>query len=70
MASVSSKHPLPQPWTNVLHRDLHQDPSEVSSAEGLYLTMADGRKVIDASGGAAVLPKSLTVRSIEIDESF
>ena len=38
----------------VLHRDLHRDPLQVVKASGLYLTLSDGRKIIDASGGAAV----------------
>ena len=38
----------------VLHRDLHKDPYEVAEASGLYLTLSDGRRIIDASGGAAV----------------
>ena len=38
----------------VLHRDLHKDPYQVVEASGLYLTLSDGRQIIDASGGAAV----------------
>ena len=38
----------------VLHRDLHQHPYEVAEASDLYLTLTDGRRIIDASGGAAV----------------
>ncbi|MCJ1310504.1 hypothetical protein MMC25_004168 [Agyrium rufum] len=38
----------------VLHRDLHTKPEDVVSASGLYLTLSSGRKVLDASGGAAV----------------
>ena len=38
----------------VLYRDLHQYPYEAAEASGLYLTLTDGRRIIDASGGAAV----------------
>lgn len=38
----------------VLHRDLHHDFPEVVQGEGNYLILKDGRKVFDASGGAAV----------------
>ena len=38
----------------VLHRDLHNKPLQVVQASGLYLTLSNGRKIIDASGGAAV----------------
>ena len=38
----------------VLHRDIHTPPLQVTSASGLYLTLSDGRKIIDATGGAAV----------------
>lgn len=38
----------------VLHRDLHHEFPEVSRGEGNYLILNDGRKVFDASGGAAV----------------
>ena len=38
----------------VLHRDLHKQPEQVVSATGLYLNLPDGRRVIDATGGAAV----------------
>lgn len=38
----------------VLHRDLHVDPHSVAEASGLYLTLSSGKKIIDATGGAAV----------------
>lgn len=38
----------------VLHRDLHHDFPELLRAEGHYLYLKDGRKIFDASGGAAV----------------
>ncbi len=40
--------------THVLHRSLRIDPEFAASGEGLMLTLADGRRVIDAAGGAAV----------------
>ena len=38
----------------VLHRDLHKYPEQVVEASGLYLILSNGRKIIDATGGAAV----------------
>lgn len=38
----------------VLHRDLHKAPWHVVEASGLYLVLSDKRRIIDASGGAAV----------------
>lgn len=38
----------------MLHRSVHHPPYEVVSAEGIYLTLSSGRKIIDACGGAAV----------------
>lgn len=38
----------------VLHRHLHKPPKRVISAQGNYLTLEDGRKIFDATGGAAV----------------
>ncbi|KAJ0165262.1 putative aminotransferase [Colletotrichum tanaceti] len=38
----------------LMHRSLVQHPSMVESASGVYLNLANGRKVIDACGGAAV----------------
>lgn len=42
------------PKSAVLHRDLHHDFLEVARGEGNHLILEDGRKVFDASGGAAV----------------
>ena len=42
------------PLSAVLHRDLHKEALEVVEAEGSYFTLANGRKILDASGGAAV----------------
>ncbi|OBR04751.1 Aminotransferase class-III [Colletotrichum higginsianum IMI 349063] len=38
----------------LMHRSLVQHPSMVESASGVYLNLANGQKVIDACGGAAV----------------
>lgn len=38
----------------VLHRHLHDPPERVVSAKGNYLTLENGRKIFDATGGAAV----------------
>ena len=40
--------------SSVLHRSLHHDPLKVVSASGLYLTLSNGQKILDATGGAAV----------------
>lgn len=46
--------PIKNGKSAVLHRDLHKHPYLVVSASGLYLTLSNGRQIIDASGGAAV----------------
>jgi adenosylmethionine-8-amino-7-oxononanoate aminotransferase len=38
----------------VFHRSLHADPISVIGANGNYLHLDDGRKLLDATGGAAV----------------
>ncbi|KAK1542089.1 aminotransferase class-III [Colletotrichum paranaense] len=38
----------------LMHRSLIQHPSMVESASGIYLNLANGKRVIDACGGAAV----------------
>uniref|UniRef100_A0A093V9B1 Putative aminotransferase n=1 Tax=Talaromyces marneffei PM1 TaxID=1077442 RepID=A0A093V9B1_TALMA len=38
----------------VLHRQLHQAPATALSGEGSYITVEDGRRILDATGGAAV----------------
>src|SRR5947208_8116123 len=40
--------------TRVLHRSLRETPPKAIGGEGVYLFAEDGRRVIDASGGAAV----------------
>lgn len=48
------KSPGPPPMSRVLHRTLLADPMLATRGEGIYLHTADGRKIIDGSGGAAV----------------
>ena len=40
--------------SRVLHRSLRETPPKAIGGEGVYLIAEDGRRVIDASGGAAV----------------
>ena len=40
--------------SQVLHRTVAFEPDLVLHGDGIYLTLADGRRVVDASGGAAV----------------
>lgn len=40
--------------SRVLHRSLRETPPKAIGGEGVYLFVEDGRRVIDASGGAAV----------------
>ncbi|ORX95010.1 pyridoxal phosphate-dependent transferase [Clohesyomyces aquaticus] len=42
------------PKSAILHRHIHHEPMMVKGASGNYLELTDGRKVLDASGGAAV----------------
>jgi 4-aminobutyrate aminotransferase-like enzyme len=38
----------------VLHRSLHHKPLHVLSAKGNFLSLDNGQKILDATGGAAV----------------
>jgi 4-aminobutyrate aminotransferase-like enzyme len=38
----------------LLHRSLIERPHNVKSASGIYLNLRDGRRIVDACGGAAV----------------
>jgi adenosylmethionine-8-amino-7-oxononanoate aminotransferase len=40
--------------SRVLHRSLRETPPKAIGGEGVYLIAEDGRRIIDASGGAAV----------------
>lgn len=50
---VPEKGVLPPRATAILHRTPWQPPVAVSG-QGIYITLEDGREVIDAAGGAAV----------------
>jgi adenosylmethionine-8-amino-7-oxononanoate aminotransferase len=52
VGTTNTKKDTTQSYT--LHRSLHKKPHTVVSAEGLYLTLSNGQKILDASGGAAV----------------
>src|SRR3954465_14394402 len=39
--------------SRVLHRSLRETPPKAIGGEGVYLFAEDGRRIIDASGGAA-----------------
>jgi adenosylmethionine-8-amino-7-oxononanoate aminotransferase len=51
-SNMTSKQEAAQ--SSVLHRSLRRKPHAVIAAEGLYLTLSNGQKILDASGGAAV----------------
>lgn len=40
--------------SRILHRSLHELPHMIASGSGMYLTNAEGRQILDGSGGAAV----------------
>lgn len=40
--------------SRILHRSLHELPHMVTGGSGMYLTNAEGRQILDGSGGAAV----------------
>jgi adenosylmethionine-8-amino-7-oxononanoate aminotransferase len=40
--------------SSVLHRNLKFQPHTIVSAEGVYITLSNGQRILDASGGAAV----------------
>jgi adenosylmethionine-8-amino-7-oxononanoate aminotransferase len=44
----------PMPSSSVLHRSLHNKPLVVISTQGQYLTLENGKRILDACGGAAV----------------
>ena len=55
-SQLSSSKELEYPPMNsaVLHRDLHKEPEHVEEASGLYLVLFNKKRIIDATGGAAV----------------
>ena len=40
--------------SRVLHRSLRETPPKAVGGEGIWLIAEDGRRILDASGGAAV----------------
>jgi hypothetical protein len=42
------------PRSAILHRHIHHEPTMVKGASGNFLEVSDGRKIFDATGGAAV----------------
>ncbi|KAI9752747.1 MAG: endoribonuclease ysh1 [Chaenotheca gracillima] len=50
----SSKKRIPPRGSAVLHRDLNEAPPRVHRALGSYITLTNGQRVLDATGGAAV----------------
>lgn len=52
-ANLTSKQTKPTP-TSVLHRSLHSPTPKVVRAEGLYVYLETGQKILDSTGGAAV----------------
>src|SRR6266516_1695298 len=40
--------------SRVLHRSLHEQPPKAAGGDGVWLIADDGRRILDASGGAAV----------------
>lgn len=38
----------------LLHRSLHNPPPKVVAAKGIWLTLDNGRRILDSTGGAAV----------------
>lgn len=51
-SAIVPEKKAPRP-TTILHRTPWQPPVAVSG-QGIYITLEDGREVVDAAGGAAV----------------
>jgi len=54
MATTSAASPSPVRRSRLLHRNLREDPAFAVGGHGVWLVDADGREVLDGSGGAAV----------------
>lgn len=51
---TSCRKEIVRAMSRLLHRSLHAEPVTIVSADGMYMTTADGQVVLDGSGGAAV----------------
>lgn len=54
VAVAASNAVAKQETSFVLHRSLHAKPAYVVGAQGNYLHLSNGQRILDASGGAAV----------------
>ncbi|KAL6871680.1 adenosylmethionine-8-amino-7-oxononanoate aminotransferase-like protein [Trichoderma longibrachiatum] len=54
MMSETNADVVDTAYSAVLHRDLKLSPSRVVSSHGLYIQFDNGRRILDATGGAAV----------------
>lgn len=57
LSAISVENPLGSPsrlGSAVLHRSVHQVPEKVIEANGDWLVLGNGQRVLDATGGAAV----------------
>ncbi|KAL7812301.1 Adenosylmethionine-8-amino-7-oxononanoate aminotransferase-like protein [Trichoderma gracile] len=54
MMSATNSDVVDTACSAVLHRDLKLAPSRVVSSSGLYIQFDNGRRILDATGGAAV----------------
>ncbi|KAF2143408.1 uncharacterized protein K452DRAFT_347250 [Aplosporella prunicola CBS 121167] len=50
----STSAPSSSQTSHILHRSLRRSPHRVVAASGNYLTLSNGQKILDATGGAAV----------------
>lgn len=58
-------------YSHVLHRSLHENPVQVVSADGVWLHLSNGQKILDATAGAAVAclgHRNALVRQAIIDQ--
>lgn len=51
---LGQAHQIGRIESKVLHRSLHEQPKKVVKAQGTYLYLENGQKILDATGGAAV----------------
>ena len=70
---MTSTTAVPNP-THVFHRHLRSTPPVAASAHGMHIVDAQGRRYLDASGGAAVSslghghPEVLAAMHAQIDK--